>query len=201
MTQLSSKLFALGLIAASFSSFSANAGNTNDYFLGFDLGARISGQMDTYDSEFGSNKQDLRASLVYGVRGGAIVNNTHKFSIGYDHGRLIYEHNNPDDADINTVFGKYDYIVPISKNLGWTIGGKLGYEMFSDNDGNYKELNGIVVGAQTGLTYRLADDLSVGTEFSYLHHTREFEVNNEYGSASMKLDDETLIMTNVEYHF
>ncbi|WP_100751962.1 transcriptional regulator [Vibrio salilacus] len=200
MTQLSSKLFALGLIAASFSSFSANAENTNDYFLGLDLGAVIGQQMETYDSEFGSNKQDLAPSLAFGVRGGTIVNNTHKFSIGYDYRGISYD-NNPYEADINTVFGKYDYIVPISKNLGWTIGGKLGYEMLSDNDGDYiKELNGIVVGAQTGLNYRF-HDWSVGTELSYLHHTGEFEVNNEYGSASTKLDDETLIMANVEYHF
>lgn len=201
MTHLSSKLFALGLIAASISSFNANAENANDYFIGLDAGARLTGQIESNTSDGGSYNSDMSDSLVFGLRAGTIVNNTHKFSIGYEF-RGTGEDGSTYAMYNNTVFGKYDYIVPISENLGWTIGGKLGYEMLSDNEESSKieELNGIVVGAQTGLNYRF-DKFSIGTELSYLHHTGEFEASSDYGSVSAKIGDETLLMTNVEYHF
>ncbi|MCW1890595.1 hypothetical protein OK016_20965 [Vibrio chagasii] len=39
--------------------------------------------------------------------------------------------NNDDELEVGTLFTKYNYIVPITQKLAWTVGGKLGYEMFS----------------------------------------------------------------------
>ena len=94
--------------------------------------------------------------MVFGVEGGMTINQTHQISIGYDYRGTSVENNensegSDDDLEVGTLFTKYNYIVPITQKLAWTVGGKLGYEMFNA-DYDADDLNGIAVLKQDSTT-------------------------------------------------
>lgn len=178
-----------------------NAMADSDIFLGLDVGTRLSGQQEFYDSVEGQQyNNDMAASLVFGVKTGMVFSDKHKVSIGYDYRGVSVKGVENDLMEVGTIYGKYDYIVPITKNVGWTLGTKLGYEMVNNDGYDMKDLNGLVYGVQTGLNYKI-HNWTLGAEVSYLHHDAELNINNEGNTASFKLGDETLFMTSLEYNF
>ena len=201
MKNKTAALFALTALTAA-TTFNVNAAAKYESFVGIDAGARLSGQAEsTYNGK--EDDLDLKSSMVFGVEGGVILNRAHQFSIGYDYRGVGVDYSD-DDLEVGTLYTQYDYLVPITKKLAWTIGGKLGYEMYNSDFDNADELNGVVLGAQTGLNYRF-NAWSVGTEVSYLHHTHEFEASETYNgqteTSSYKIGDEVLLTANVKYHF
>ncbi|EGR2119974.1 transcriptional regulator [Vibrio cholerae] len=177
-----------------------NAMADSNLFLGLDVGTRLSGQKEFYDSVEGQNNNDMAASLVFGAKAGMVFGEKHKVSLGYDYRGVSGQGVQNDLMEVGTIYGKYDYIVPISKNAGWTLGTKLGYEMVNNDGYDMKELNGLVYGVQTGLNYKI-HNWTLGAEVSYLHHDAELNINYEGNTASFKLGDETLFMTSLEYNF
>lgn len=208
MLNKTTPLFAFAILTTA-TTFNANAAANYEPFVGIDVGTRLSGQMEsefTYDETKG--KTDLSSSMVFGVEAGMTINQTHQISIGYDYRGTSVENNenNDDELEVGTLFTKYNYIVPITQKLAWTVGGKLGYEMFnSEAEYDVDDLNGIVLGAQTGLDYRF-HSWSIGTEVNYVYHTNELETKwtGEDGKTykyTQKVGDEWLLMANVKYHF
>lgn len=193
MQNKSLKLVTFGVLMAT-TAFTANASENYDYFIGLDAGARISGKIEQDNQD-----KDMSSSAVFGLRGGVIFNNAHQLSLGYDYRGTSEENSSDDDLEVGTVYARYDYILPITEKLSWTVGGKLGYEMFNASN-DVDELNGIVLGAQTGLSYRFSD-WSIGTEVDYLYHTTEVTKGTGSNKTTFKLGDEVLLMTNIQYHF
>ncbi|MEF1245267.1 transcriptional regulator, partial [Vibrio campbellii] len=180
MKNKTAALFALTALTAA-TTFNVNAAAKYESFVGIDAGARLSGQAESkYDGK--EDHLDLKSSMVFGVEGGVILNQAHQFSIGYDYRGVSVDYTD-DDLEVGTLYTQYDYLVPITQKLAWTIGGKLGYEMYNSDFDNADELNGVVLGAQTGLNYRF-NAWSVGTEVSYLHHTHEFESSETYNGQT-----------------
>ncbi|KJY74571.1 transcriptional regulator [Vibrio coralliilyticus] len=197
MQNKSLKLVTFGVLMAT-TAFTANASENYDYFIGLDAGARISGTIEV-ETNGVNQDQDMSSSAVFGLRGGVIFNNAHQLSLGYDYRGTSEENNSDSDLEVGTLYTRYDYLVPIMEKLSWTLGGKLGYEMFNASYDTH-ELDGVVLGAQTGLNYQF-EQWSVGTEVSYLYHTTE--LTNEEGNTktTSKLGDEVFLMTNIQYHF
>ncbi|NOJ22775.1 outer membrane beta-barrel protein [Vibrio coralliilyticus] len=193
MQNKSLKLVTFGVLMAT-TAFTANASENYDYFIGLDAGARISGKIEQDNQD-----KDMSSSAVFGLRGGVIFNNAHQLSLGYDYRGTSEENSSDDDLEVGTVYARYDYILPITEKLSWAVGGKLGYEMFNASN-DVDELNGIVLGAQTGLSYRF-NDWSVGTEVDYLYHTTEVTQGTGSNKTTFKLGDEVLLITNIQYHF
>ncbi|MFM2581041.1 transcriptional regulator [Vibrio fortis] len=209
MLNKTTPLFAFAILATA-TTFNANAAANYEPFIGIDVGSRLSGQMESESTYYGTkSEKDLSSSMVFGVEGGMTINQTHQISIGYDYRGTSIENNensegSDDDLEVGTLFTKYNYIVPITQKLAWTVGGKLGYEMFNA-DYDADDLNGIILGAQTGLNYRF-QSWSIGTEVNYVYHTNELEAKwtEEDGSSykdTLKVGDEWLLMANVKYHF
>ncbi len=208
MQNKTAALFALAALTAA-TAFNVNAAVKYEPFVGIDVGARLSGQ---FESKYSGKQEhvdleehvDLSSSMVFGVEGGVILNQAHQFSIGYDYRGVSREDYSNDDLEVGTLYTQYDYLVPITQNLAWTIGGKLGYEMYNSDFDGEDELNGIVLGAQTGLNYRF-NAWSVGAEVSHLYHTNEVEYSETYNdqkyTSSSKIGDEVLLTANVKYHF
>ncbi|MDN3609483.1 outer membrane beta-barrel protein [Vibrio ostreicida] len=200
MKYTSKKLFTLAAFLAA-TSFGSSAANQYEYFVGIDAGARISGETDEeYDGV--KSHEDLSSSVALGLRGGVTLNQKHQFSLGYDYRGTSVDNSNS-DLEVGTLYTRYDYLIPITQKLSWTIGGKLGYEMYNADD-DVDDLDGAVLGAQTGLNYRF-NDWSVGTEVSYLYHVNELEYEwdeyNGHHKATSKIGDEVLLMANIQYHF
>lgn len=150
------------------SSYNANAAENYEPFVGVDVGTRL-------NSLGGS-------ATEYGIKGGLTLGQAHQLSVGYN--------TRSDDfynININTIYSQYDYLVPITQNLTWNIGGKLGYEKSSES-----QINGVVLGAQTGINYRLSN-WSIGSDLGYLHHTG--------GTDSAEMDAEFMLMGHLKYHF
>lgn len=197
------KLFALAALSAA-AAFNVNAAINYEPFVGIDVGTNLTGQVRSKINGPGVHTQehiDLKTSTVFGLKGGVTLNQAHQFSIGYDYRELGMKNGYGENADVNTFYTQYDYLVPITQKLAWTVGGKFGYETHSGfEDAN--ELNGVVLGAQTGLNYRF-NDWSIGTEVSYLTHLAETESLAPGGRIkySYKIGNETFLTANVKYHF
>ncbi|OOF08235.1 MULTISPECIES: outer membrane beta-barrel protein [Salinivibrio] len=189
------------LALTAITTFNASAAEKLEPFIGVDIGTRLSGNFESsYDES--KTETDLADSLAFGIEGGVTLNEAHQISVGYDYRGTTEEHTS-DDLEVGTIYTKYNYLVPITQKLAWTVGGKLGYEKFyADFDAD--DFNGLVIGGQTGLNYRF-NTWSVGTELSYLHHTNEFERKwSESGTqhtTSAKIGDEVLLMANIKYNF
>ncbi|WP_062263090.1 outer membrane beta-barrel protein [Endozoicomonas arenosclerae] len=161
-------------------------------FAGIDLG--------TYKTKVKTKKpstsDDIESRVVAGIHGGYIVNQNHRMTLGLD--RKAYkakDSHDSDDTDVWTGYMQYDYLVPVTQNITWNIGPRLGYEKF---DSKSKDFNGLVYGAQTGLEYKTGN-WGFGGEVIYLAHDKEVKAKGT--STKVKLDNETQLKLNVNYYF
>ncbi|WP_318509722.1 outer membrane beta-barrel protein [Photobacterium leiognathi] len=182
------------LIVSSFAMNSAHAAVKLDYFVGADLGLRLSGGMmlkNTITDHESDN--DLDNSAIYGIHGGVTLNDHHRITLGYTHEELSLK-DDSESTGLDTVKAKYDYVFNLTNNINLTAGANLGYEMAEDNS----NLDGMVYGIQTGVEYNL-NHWSFGGELGYTLHNAEDDSTMAIFKAS--LQDEATLMTNVTYHF
>ncbi|OOF14910.1 hypothetical protein BZG84_13510 [Salinivibrio sp. PR932] len=200
---MSKKFKILFFGALTSAAFIANAEENTDYqyFVGFDAGTNISGKQEiTLDGS--KHKFDIDNSPIVGLRGGVTYNNTHQFSLGIDYRSIDREKFDYSDTEVATIYTRYDYLLPLTNNISWNIGGKVGYEEFFGDwqfDDFNHEMSDMVLGAQTGLNYKF-DQWSVGAELNYLHHTGEYEYEDSGVQQNVKFGDELMLMANVKYH-
>ncbi|GLT17563.1 hypothetical protein GCM10007938_13410 [Vibrio zhanjiangensis] len=199
-------LFALGALAvATFGASAENTENTYNYFVGFDLGTHINGKVQShgyytdypsYESHSLDDSVDTDPSLISGVSGGVIINDRHrvKMSLAYD-GLDIDGYSETIDRTDLTV--SYDYMLPMTDKLSWTVGAHMGYEAF-ESDADYYD--GFITGVQTGLDYRLTKNWSLGTEVAHTSHGKE-TFHYVGGQRSVQLKEDVTFMANVQYHF
>ncbi|MGY3571261.1 hypothetical protein [Vibrio paucivorans] len=189
-----------------------------DYFWGIDAGYTLSdtgnfkqlgssvedgNAIDVYSSEYSTS-----GGLALGLYGGLILQDQHKISFGYRADSSIKEVDLGDEDEdsmfstIHEFYAKYDYLVPITHSLDWTVGATLGYEQSKVGILNPK---GIMYGVQTGLEYRFTNWV-LGTEVAYVKHNMEdsvearFDAEN-YADLKVEYDDEVQLMTHIEYRF
>ncbi|MBU2895524.1 outer membrane beta-barrel protein [Vibrio hepatarius] len=187
------KLFALGALAAA-TTFGASAENTYDYFVGFDAGVHLNSEIEAMGLA-----AKLDRSEILGMSGGVTINDHHRIKMGlaYNPLEIDVEDGKEDRVDLKV---SYDYLVPISEKLSWTVGGHVGYETFEDyDDGDSNEMNGFIYGLQTGLDYRFAKNWSVGGEIGRTFHHAERA--DESDALYVQIVDDYTVMTNIQYHF
>ncbi|KJG29089.1 porin family protein [Photobacterium angustum] len=182
----------LALVISAFAVTSAHAAVKQDYFVGADLGLRLSGAMEA-KSALGNNDTDLDNSAIYGIHGGVTLNDHHRLTLGYTHEELAFK-DDSDSTGLDTVKAKYDYVFNLTNNFNLTAGANLGYEMAEDNS----NLDGMVYGFQAGAEYNL-NHWTFGGELGYTLHTAEDD--STFARLKTSLQNEATLMTNVTYHF
>ncbi|WP_026318036.1 hypothetical protein [Algicola sagamiensis] len=171
-----------------------------DYFVGADVGVRLDGDLEI--SRNGQEqKEEMSTSAVLGFHGGFVYDDSHRVTVGLDYRGLNDDDKDSDsDRQVTTLFTKYDYMLPIKNDLYWTVGTKLGYQR-QDGEDKIKDLNGGIVGVQTGLDFAF-DSWKLGTEVAYLHHLEEAKgFNGDGEEVKFNIGDEVLVMFTFNYYF
>ncbi|MCW8334033.1 outer membrane beta-barrel protein [Vibrio paucivorans] len=205
------KYAVLGLAVVMGFASAAQASQT-DYFWGIDAGYTLpdTGNMkfknvviDDGVSMDESGQYSTSGGLALGLYGGVVLNEHHKLSFGYraDSSIQNLEASEEEDNTLSTIhefYTRYDYLVPITNALDWTVGGTLGYEQAKV--GEVLKPKGFLYGAQTGLEYRFTHWL-IGTDVAYVKHGMEDGIKNEFGEVNVSFDDELQLMTHIEYRY
>ncbi|CAH7052159.1 MULTISPECIES: hypothetical protein [unclassified Vibrio] len=184
--------------------FIANASDNYNYFVGLDVGTRISGKLEqqrqyltgSYEG-VETSSYDLRAQPIVGLNSGVIINNNHriKMSFVYDD---IKPDNAPEGVDLGVISINYDYILPLFEKLSWTTGVHMGYEFAFDNDLN--DIHGMIGGVQTGIDYKFTKNWSLGGEISLTTHEQQ-DLSSNYVYRTVRIEDDVALITNIQYHF
>lgn len=191
----------VAILLSTFAVTAAHAEAKVDYFAGVDAGVNFGGKMkasgttEEHGSESGTT--DLKSNAVYGVHGGATINDHHRLTMGYTHGEMLAKGDDDSDkVDVNTLQAQYDYVYGLTNNINLTGGAHAGYQWYKDGD----ELNGMLYGLQTGLEYNL-DNWTFGTQLAYSWKDQKIKFGKGANHAELKQDGEATFLTSVSYHF
>ena len=198
------------LAVVPFALMASSAFAGTQYFMGGDIGVHDQ-DWETTSSAGGSttsSSHDMANTSIFGIQAGAVVNDQHRLTAGYDfkdvevknlHGEPGVDH----DVFANTVYAKYDYLFPVTEHVNLSVGPRIGYEWLSGAS-QPDELNGLVYGGQIGAEYRTGQ-WGFGVEGIYLIHDAELEVNYSDGGVAhtdtVSAGAERMLKVNVGYYF
>ncbi|KJF96252.1 hypothetical protein UB33_00360 [Photobacterium angustum] len=182
----------VAILVSAFAVTAAHAEAKVDYFAGVDAGVNFGGKAKV--TETTKYTTDFKTNAVYGVHGGATINDHHRLTMGYTHGEIQAKGDDSDDAktDVDTLQAQYDYVYGLTNNINLTGGAHAGYQWYKDGD----DLNGMLYGLQTGLEYNI-DNWTLGTQLAY--SWKDQKAKDDYSEA--KMDGEATFLTSVSYHF
>jgi opacity protein-like surface antigen len=187
MNNLNKVLLATSLVIG----FSAVSHAKVEGFVGIGAGASSS-QFNKAVPELSNDNKKIDAMGTYQIRGGAIINDSHRLSatIGRTAEKDNFKHS----------FGlvSYDYLIPVSKsgNAKVFVGGSAG-RMHAEFKGEaapeaQMKDKGYVYGAQAGFNYQMTDNLSTEIGYRYLKHEKK---------NSVDLDATGQLYVSVDYKF
>ncbi len=185
-----------------------------DWFVGGAVGA----QQNTYKSSAtatdnvdpGYNPESAQwknddTNAIYEVRAGAYLN---------DNNRVYgtYSYNSDDYTKQQSFLMSYDYLVGLggSNKLNWFIGASAGVNHTSPETEHISSSNNFVWGGQTGLMYKINDNLSTEIGYRYLkqdlNETNSYSISQGAGSATNitannSLNDSQQLYLSVDYRF
>ncbi|MEH6453741.1 MAG: outer membrane beta-barrel protein [Psychromonas sp.] len=164
-----------------------------DLFIGATLGNQWS-NTEISLTEMGSNSESS-SNMNAGIRAGAIVNDTHRFTGSYTRSEAV----DKDFADIRShlILASYDYLVPLTDDgkVKWFAGVSAGAAAAkSDLLGN--EMTA-VLGAQTGVQYNFDNNISVELGYRYLNQ----DIEAKSAEGSYKLDHTQQLYVGADYRF
>ncbi|WP_394229717.1 outer membrane beta-barrel protein [Shewanella colwelliana] len=179
-----------------------------DWFIGGGVGA----QQNTYkgsvtqnvDPGFNAdNFKETENNVLYELRAGAYLN---------DNNRVYgtYSYNSDDATRQQSLLMSYDYLVALDANskINWFIGASAGMNHISPDAAEYSSKNRFVWGGQTGLMYKINDNVS--TEIGYRYLKQDFEASGSYGEPTpmgtgfteqASLNDSQQLYLSVDYRF
>jgi opacity protein-like surface antigen len=184
-----------------------------DWFIGGGVGAQQNSYKGTYEPIIqnpiagGSQTETLKETendAVYELRAGVYLN---------DNNRVYgtYSYNSDDFSKQQSFLMSYDYLVGLgeSNKLNWFIGATAGMNHISPETSYIDSKNTFVWGGQTGIMYKINDNLS--TEIGYRYLKQDYDVNNSPeptpyngvipGSETASLNDSQQLYLSVDYRF
>ncbi|WP_299810395.1 outer membrane beta-barrel protein [uncultured Shewanella sp.] len=179
-----------------------------DWFIGGGVGA----QQNTYkgsseeniDPGFNAESfKETENNVIYEVRAGVYLNDANRI-----YG--TYSYNSDDLSRQQSFLMSYDYLVGLgdSNKLNWFIGATAGVNHISPDTSAVDSDNRFVWGGQTGLMYKINDQLSAEVGYRYLKQDYDASVTTPVPSpASMgstesaSLNDSQQLYMAVDYRF
>ncbi|MCQ1058047.1 porin family protein [Photobacterium sp. ZSDE20] len=167
--------------------------NTTEWFVGGGIGY----QNDKVEQDFilahpSKNAEDV----TYQFRGGAIVNDQHRFTATYSYfedkynGALGFENK----LTQNMYLASYDYLIPVQEKVNLFAGVTMGY---ADNkiktDFGSNSSTDFVWGGQVGAQYKLSNNLSTDLTYRYL--------DQDYKEGLNQIDYTQQVVWSVDYRF
>lgn len=185
-----------------------------DWFVGGAVGAQknvyksSSTAADSVDPGFNAQSDYWKnndTNAIYEVRAGAYLN---------DNNRVYgtYSYNSDDYTKQQSVLMSYDYLVGLgeSNKLNWFIGATAGVNHTSPSTDHIGSSNNFVWGGQTGLMYKINDNLSTEIGYRYLrqdvNETNQYSISNGVGASTNvtvnnSLNDSQQVYLGLDYRF
>ena len=164
---------------------------------------KISGPIVNYS--VGSS--DTESSFTFGLKGGIILDNSHRLGINYNPSFDSY-------ATVHNILASYDYLIPLNDSNRFYVGAHAGFSSFRGKDklkdnyyGALGDINasGFAYGAQTGYIY----DITKNIEFEFGLSYTKYNVDKTYSgsalghNAELKLEmkDSISTLVGINYKF
>lgn len=179
-----------------------------DWFIGGGVGA----QQNSYKGSSQANVdpgfnaehfKETENNVIYEARAGVYLNDSNRI-----YG--TYSYNSDDFSRQQSFLMSYDYLVGLgdSNKLNWFIGATAGVNHISPDTNALDSDNRFVWGGQTGLMYKINDQLSAEVGYRYLKQDYDVSVTNptptpmNIGSTeSASLNDSQQLYMAVDYRF
>ncbi|GIU40373.1 PhoP/Q and low Mg2+ inducible outer membrane protein H1 [Shewanella sairae] len=179
-----------------------------DWFVGGGVGA----QQNSYKGSSQANVdpgfnaeyfKETENNVIYEARAGVYLNDSNRI-----YG--TYSYNSDDFSRQQSFLMSYDYLVGLgdSNKLNWFIGATAGVNHISPDTSAVSSDNRFVWGGQTGLMYKINDQLSAEVGYRYLKQDYDVSVTNpvptpmNIGSTeSASLNDSQQLYMAVDYRF
>ncbi|GIU19583.1 PhoP/Q and low Mg2+ inducible outer membrane protein H1 [Shewanella sp. c952] len=184
-----------------------------DWFIGGGVGAQENTYKGSYVPEIqnpiagGPQTQSVKeteSNAVYELRAGVYLN---------DNNRVYgtYSYNSDDFSKQQSFLMSYDYLVGLgdSNKLNWFIGATAGMNHISPDASTLDSKNTFVWGGQTGIMYKINDNLSTEIGYRYLKQDYEENLGPEavpyngavVGTETASLNDSQQLYLSVDYRF
>lgn len=177
------------LILSTLAATPALANNT-DWFIGGGIGY----QNDKIERSgmLYSNKNVEDAS--YQFRGGAIINDQHRFTATYSYYESKFDGIFANDYTQNMYLASYDYLIPVHQKVNLFAGATMGYsDTKIKNTLSSNSSTDFVWGGQVGAQYKLSNNLSTDLTYRYL--------DQDYQKGVNKIDYTQQVVWSVDYKF
>lgn len=162
-------------------------------FVGADIGAswnKVEGSGNISGPILNSSidTSDRESAFLVGIKGGVILENTHRLALNYKPG--IHS-----DATVHNFLASYDYLIPVNDSNRFYVGAHAGVASLkgkSDLDG--LDMSGFAYGAQAGYIYDITRNI-------------EFELGVIYTKYNLDTDgkrksvDGSVAVTNLELKY
>lgn len=180
----------LSLVLAA--SLCANSAIAADLFIGATLGNQWS-NTEISSGDYKSSENQSTANI--GVRAGAIVNDTHRFTGSYTRSEAV----DKDVADIRShlILASYDYLIPLTDSGKIKFFGGASAGAAAAKSGVLGNEITPVLGAQAGVQYNFDNNISMELGYRYLN--QDIEAKSTEGSY--KLDHTQQLYMGVDYRF
>ena len=147
-----------------------------------------------------SGKESEReSSLLVGIKGGVILDNSHRLSLNY----------NPafhSDATVHNILASYDYLIPVNDSNRFYVGAHAGYASLkgkSDLDG--LDMSGFAYGAQAGYIYDITKNVEFEIGLNYTKHNADksysYTVLGHNTNEKYELKDSISNLIGINYKF
>lgn len=175
-----------------------------DWFIGGGIGA----QQNTYKGYVNSavnadeglyeksNFKDTDNNEFYELRAGVFLN---------DNNRVYgtYSYNSDDASRQQSFMVSYDYLIGLdaSNKLNWFVGATAGTNHVNMDIEGLDSSNRFVWGGQTGLMYKLSDNISTEVGYRYLKQSYDIAHSDETSLTSISLNDSQQLYLSLDYRF
>ena len=156
---------------------------------------------------FSVSDDDRESAFLMGIKGGIILDNSHRLAINYNPAFDSY-------ATVHNILASYDYLIPLNDSNRFYVGAHAGFSSFRGKDklkdnyyGALGDINasGFAYGAQTGYIY----DITKNIEFEFGLSYTKYNVDKTYSgsalghNAELKLEmkDSISTLVGINYKF
>lgn len=147
-----------------------------------------------------TTSSDTNSSALIVLKGGAILNNSHRLS-------LSYQPSFNSDSNTHNFFAGYDYLIPVNNENRFYLGAHAGISSFKGKDkiSDY-DMSGFAYGAQVGYIYDITKNIEFELGLMYTKYNLDTDGNRQATNGStfksnLELKHSIGTMIGINYKF
>lgn len=164
---------------------------SDQYFIGAKAGSTWT--KDKFSCSYGSSGSDNTSAFVMDFKGGKIIDDTHRLSLGYS---PIFH----SGAKIHRVLASYDYLIPMEDRSKLYAGAHFGSVSLRSDDTDFNTTD-IAYGVQAGYIKELQENIDLEFGAKYTKYNISKSYNDSIGQCNLKLENDFTLLVGLNYRF